>query len=368
MPSKRVALLVPGILGSSLHYPREPVDHEVWGENLYTNYGALIAQPALLHWTGIRANARLIRQMHFSKRIPWPKVDLYDSLLKQLESDVEFKESSVLQCPYDWRDSILRSSEVIVSSISERLQLKLDTAPSSADPKLVFFCHSLGGLVIRAAIAKGLLHPDRIDVLIHIGTPLLGAPVAFRSAYSRTDLPWFDEVFSILRVIRTAAFKAMLLDSFRTFPSLYELMPHSDIQYLFYSPLLRGNPLTEDIIPKERRLSVRKAQEVVQISDLLLAEKRVPVFTIYTEASTRKKTDYEYSVKAVSRPATYEILAIHNSDFTGDGTVPSYSAMGSAMCKKVPLADVRHAYMCSSLHVIRSAMRLLDSSAKEAST
>ncbi len=159
----------------------------------------------------------------------------------------------------------------------------------------------------------------------------------------------------------------MLLDSFQTFDSIYELMPHADIQYLFYTPLLRGNPLKEEIVPEHKRLSAVQAQNAVHASDLILAQHNVPVFTIYTVACTRKKTDLEYSVKATIRPPGYEIFNIYHADYTGDGTVPSYSAMGSEGCNRVPLADAKHAYMCSSQHVIRSVMRVLDSSAMEAS-
>ncbi len=368
MSIQRLAIVVPGILGSALYSPRRPVNLELWGENLYSNYVGLIDQPGLLEFRGTAAHARIIKKVFISNKILWPKASLYDGLIERLLQDSEFGPSSVLECAYDWRDSILNSSDTIVASISKQWKLDLRATPSSTEPKLVLFTHSLGGLVVRAAVAKGTLNPDRIDRLIHIGTPLRGSPSAFRTAFSKTDLPMFDELFRFLRVLRREDFKAMLLASFRTFPSVFQLMPHADIRYLFYSPLLRGNPLAEDIISKEMLSHAREGHDAVRGSDLILFQRRVPVFTIYTEACARKKTDYEYRVKAIARPASYEILGVHHSDFTGDGTVPSYSAMGSDLCKRVPLADVKHAQMCSSRHVINSAMKLLDTSATEMST
>ena len=56
-----VAAVIPGILGSALHYQRMPEPLELWGENLYTNYRRLCRQPHNLDWNGSPAQSALLR-------------------------------------------------------------------------------------------------------------------------------------------------------------------------------------------------------------------------------------------------------------------------------------------------------------------
>jgi hypothetical protein len=48
----RVAMLVPGIMGSKLFYGTGSNRREVWGENFLKNYREIIEQPAVLDWNG----------------------------------------------------------------------------------------------------------------------------------------------------------------------------------------------------------------------------------------------------------------------------------------------------------------------------
>lgn len=52
MPN-RVAVVVPGIMGSSLFYEEGSGRRtEIWGENFMSNYGRLLSNPTLLRWNG----------------------------------------------------------------------------------------------------------------------------------------------------------------------------------------------------------------------------------------------------------------------------------------------------------------------------
>ncbi len=90
---------MPGILGSALHYPRQPAVQELWTENLLGNYKLLLQQPSLLHWNGVVAHSRLIKRMSVSSKIPWPQVDLYEGLIQALRSDSELGRSPLLDVP-----------------------------------------------------------------------------------------------------------------------------------------------------------------------------------------------------------------------------------------------------------------------------
>lgn len=361
---KGLAVVIPGILGSVLYHPGTPKDFELWGEYIRDNYDRLIHQPGILSWNGTAAHSRLLDTMYASRKIPLPKA-IYRKLLHFLQHDSQYGHADLLKCSYDWRDSIFNSCETVVNGIQERYESRLSNKPLSGEQQIAFFTHSLGGLVLRAAVAGGKINPARISRVIHIGTPLQGSPAAFRTAFSRSDLPWFSELFSFFNCLHLQKFKTLLLEAFRTFPSLYQLMPHRDIKYLYYSPISRENPLDEPYIEQEKRQEALRAQECVRIADRILFEERIPTFTIYTAVCPTARTDHAYRVEALARPKGYRIIGTYFSDFDGDGTVPSYSAMGSELSRRVPVVRCRHATLCNSDAVINAILAILTDAALE---
>jgi len=63
IPRVRVAVLLPGILGSSLYYDHSGQRHYIWREDFATNYQTLISNPAVLRWTGRAAKGDLIEKL-----------------------------------------------------------------------------------------------------------------------------------------------------------------------------------------------------------------------------------------------------------------------------------------------------------------
>ncbi|HEV2202193.1 MAG TPA: hypothetical protein VGR73_20425 [Bryobacteraceae bacterium] len=274
------------------------------------------------------------------------KCTVYEKLIQGVRSLPDI--SDVLECSYDWRDSILNSCAVVAGMISAKVCQDAAKPPNAADPKLFILAHSLGGLVVKAAVAGGMIHPGRIDRLVFIGCPQLGSPAAFRSMYSDVDLPFFAQVTSLFRTLGKQQFKTHLLHSFRTFPSLSELLPEQSINYLYYSVVSRANPLSERYMDETRRAGALAAQAVFVKADRIIQDARVPTFAIYTATSSEFQTDHDYVVRGVDRPAGYDIEKVYHLDWDGDGTVPEYSAKGGEFCQRLPVVNCKHATMCES--------------------
>ena len=79
------------------------------------------------------------------------------------------RETRLYEFPYDWRQSILRTAQVLAVSLERWAQ-------AEPERRFTLVCHSMGGLVARAYLA---LHPRqaerRIAKVIMLGTPLQGA-------------------------------------------------------------------------------------------------------------------------------------------------------------------------------------------------
>lgn len=354
---RRVAVLIPGIMGSSLAYTDAgKVSSEIWGENFYDNYKRLLSNPTLLRWNDIKAEASFLENIYLL--IPrLPKHRLWKKLFEYLSNHGEFqKKGRTLKFAYDWRESLLSTAEVLGSFLEEYVQqLAKSENGNLTDYRFVFLTHSMGGLLVRVAIGKSLIKSQNIDRIIHIGSPLQGAPAAFRSLYGKELLPWLSELTTLFKWKNADLFFEHLLDNVRTFPSLYQLLPpkgHSP--YLYYSAGQRGNPLSEPYIPLEYQRYANDAHAMLEKAEQVIIENKVKCFTIYTETHNQEKTDVEYRVRPLAPPATgYQIMEAIGRTAWGDGTVPFESACGSLpSCKQNPVKNVTHAFMCNNNKVV----------------
>jgi pimeloyl-ACP methyl ester carboxylesterase len=117
----------------------------------------------------------------------------------------------VLSHPYDWRLSNRYNAQRLASTIERELGAWRDSHPERADAKIVFVCHSMGGLIARWYIERcGGTEVTR--KLITIGTPYRGA------ARSVVDL-----VQGVRRGL--GPLRLDLTDFARSMPSSYQLLP-----------------------------------------------------------------------------------------------------------------------------------------------
>jgi hypothetical protein len=172
--------------------------------------------------------------------------------------------------------------------------------------------------------------------------------------YSQVALPLFSQFEALFRGLEKRTFRTNLLSSFRTFPSLSQLLPSKDIDYICYSPICRANPLNEPYMNGDLKQVALKAQSSFDRADDLLQAAEVPVFSIYTTTAAGFQTDHQYFVRGIGdpRPNGYEIIDVYLQDWDGDGTVPAYSARGNRHCRPAPVVNCRPSFMCDSSAVL----------------
>ena len=114
MPT-RVAVVVPGIMGSTLFYGEDPERREeIWGENFRTNYRRLLSNPTLLRWNGRPAESSLLENVYISNVVRFPKYRLWRGLLQYLYGHPEFgPHDRTLIYSYDWRQSLLETARYL---------------------------------------------------------------------------------------------------------------------------------------------------------------------------------------------------------------------------------------------------------------
>ncbi|MGE5675208.1 MAG: lipase/acyltransferase domain-containing protein [Mycobacterium leprae] len=129
------------------------------------------------------------------KVIKWAMHDLYCGLERFLR-----RFATVDYCPFDWRrpveDEAVRVSDLV------------RTAP--ADAQIALVGHSLGGLVAKRSLLQDPTVHERVRYFFSLGTPWLGAPVAF------------DELHNNMRILGIPFPTAV---AGRTMPAGYEVLP-----------------------------------------------------------------------------------------------------------------------------------------------
>jgi hypothetical protein len=361
----RVAVIVPGMMGSVLE--RTEFRHgtqTIWGEDLTENYRTLIGNPGILRWADNPAKARLMRFVRLDAEVPllhwnvpFKKIDLWGRTIDLLKSRSDF--ARIVEFGYDWRAPLSDSASMLVSDVHADAGISLSDPAAAADTAVTFITHSMGGLVVRFAIAAGIIHPSRIDRIIHIGAPLKGSPAAFRTAYDRLDLPLFSEIFGLLRRKNRASFEHHLLECIRTFPSLYHLLPPKEIPYLYYSPSSRSNPLREKAMREDERIIATKCHQMLERAHVIISEQKIRVRTIYTEVHSGRDTELEYRVVPLANGLGYTIEAAHAHTLYGDGTVPCDSARGDPPVQGISVINVDHMYLCNDERVVKCLSVLL---------
>jgi pimeloyl-ACP methyl ester carboxylesterase len=159
----------------------------MWGEHLYSNYKALLNNPSLLSWKGHKANARLLKTVQVVKLYSVP-------LWNAIENDISFpadfgRTPNLVEFGYDWRQSNVASALDMGALLSSLFRSAISKPPPRREERRVtFIMHSMGGLVVRIAIAKNILNTSWIDRLIHIGSPLYGAQSAFATLFGVPDV------------------------------------------------------------------------------------------------------------------------------------------------------------------------------------
>jgi hypothetical protein len=314
-PMRDVIVLVPGILGSVL----VKNEQEIWGasgqsiaSNLRTFGRALTdlkLEPGIGHEDpkdGVSA-PRLLPRL---RMIPtfW-KADGYGKLVNCLRrrfflvTATDYQAGNLIEFPYDWRLSNQFNAQRLANTVIPPLE-RWKRHTGNTDAKLIFICHSMGGLIARWFL-EVLGGREITQMLITIGTPYLGSIDALDALVNGVSLGFGPIGISVDALIQS-------------FPSVYQLLPTYDCLDLGDGRLraLLGADLPQ--------IGTRNIEEAMAFHARISAA--IQENSVYRTFAI-KGADQPTSQSALLRGRKVEPLRSYKgTDHEGDGTVPRPSS------------------------------------------
>ncbi len=311
-----VLVLVPGIMGSSLYRD----GRAIWDASLGAFTRALTTHYRALRELRLPAGigdeaaddgvtpAALIADVRLPLGL-WTFDLGYTRLVRflkeafELQSDPAQGPLNLIQFPYDWRLSNRYNGAKLRMVCESALSRWVEGHPERRDAKLVFICHSMGGLVARWYVER-LGGSAQTRAIITLGTPHRGA------------LGALDTLANGVRK-GPARFREALTEFGRSLPSLYQLLPE-------YACIEQGDTLcktTEISIPELEAARVRDAMSFY--AELQAArELNQHRYALHPIGGHKQRTLTTARIEEAGLACSHEIEA---QDERGDGTVPRLS-------------------------------------------
>lgn len=263
----------------------------------------------------------------------WPGVYGGPGYRRLLDVLAKAASDAVRAFGYDWRLSNRYSARLLAANVEYWLN-DWRISSGNADAKVVFVCHSMGGLVARYYL-EVLGGRENARRLITLGTPYSGSINAIRTLTG--------DAFGALRPFGR---HTVVTEIARTFPALRELLP-----------TYRCVGVSDPISLQEAELADLPADAIAdgqrfhdEISGAI-AYNSPPPYQLHAFAGKRQATWQSLSCDYGRRK--YMRLQ-RNHDHRGDGTVPLFSAIPpewanteGAICQAV-----RHGGLCQSSSVL----------------
>jgi CHAT domain-containing protein/pimeloyl-ACP methyl ester carboxylesterase len=193
---KPAVYVLPGIMGSHLEYV--PKDQRLW-----LNYIGIAT--GVLTKLKINSNGIEATDLHAPS---------YAELINYLAADFD-----VYPFPYDWRMDLAAAADQLAEAITKELDNK-----DRINHEFHFIAHSMGGLVLRAMIHqhKDLwkrITGDKKTKVLMLGVPNEGSYGTIRILLGK------DSVIKKLALLDFVHSKATLLDIFKEYPGVIQLLP-----------------------------------------------------------------------------------------------------------------------------------------------
>lgn len=234
----------------------------------------------------------------------------YDALLNWLRSKFHLIEApqddpdhfaNLLPIPYDWRLSNRYNGRRLKTIIEPALEKWRSQHPSMANAKVVFICHSMGGLIARWYIDReGGAEITR--KLITLGTPHRGALNALEQLVNGTH-------------VGLGPFALKLTQFARSLPSLYQLLP----EYACIETPQGLMKTTEASVPE---LAASRIDDAMRFHAELDAAQSDD-YDLHPIVGFRQPTK---TTARFERGRVVPIDTIEGNDEGGDGTVPRLAA------------------------------------------
>lgn len=334
-----LVVIVPGITGSVLRRD----GHDVWNLSLsaigrsLASFSGTIDTLRLPEGVG-SGPAPTAAQMEVGRLVTgwhlWPGIHGGPGYRRLLDVLTRAAGNAVRSFGYDWRLSNRHTAHLLATRVEDWLR-DWRIASGYSDAKVIFVCHSMGGLAVRyyLEVLGGREHTRR---LITIGTPYRGSVNAIRALTG--------DVFG---GVRPFGGQTTLIEAARSFPALWELLPTYRCVDDKNGPIdLRQANLTDlptDAIAHGLRFHEEIAAAVARNSPL----------------------PYQLHAFAGKRQATWQSLTSDHDrrqywrrqrgqNYRGDGTVPLFSAVPPewANTELAICQAVRHGGLCSDNAVL----------------
>lgn len=309
-------VVIPGIMGSALSIGNKPV----WGLSCKAIIGNILSLGKNLDRLalpdGIGDNdpkdgvfaTHLLPDLHLLPGL-W-SIDGYGKLVHYLRShfildDVgEKKPGNLMLFPYDWRLSNVVSAKRLAIVVERELE-RWRKVTSNKEAKLIFICHSMGGLVARYFLEVIGGH-EITRKLITIGTPYQGSVNAVERLVNGFS-NWLGPMQDVL--IRLSS----------SLPSLYQLLPNYPCLDTGDGNLLK---LTKASLPNLENSRVKAASDFHQkINDCAKSkDAKYEIIAIKGHVQPTAQTAY------LERDTIIPIKLYGGVDRGGDGTVPRPSS------------------------------------------
>lgn len=315
MTSNDLVVVLPGIMGSTLTLHGKPVWAPSAGAVLRAigTLGNSLSQLQLPAGIGdehpddgVEPGA-LMPDLHIIPGI-WTPITGYNALLKRLRTHGYREESgNLLPVPYDWRLSNRYNGQRLATIVEPALDHWRSQRNQNQNARLVFVCHSMGGLVARWYIEK-CGGADLTRKLITLGTPYRGAAATIEQL-----------VNGVRKGIGPLAIT--LTEFARSMPSLHQLLP----AYACIDHARTLLTLTETTLPELDTTMVTDAMTFHR--DLANAEAIRPASLPMTHAivGTRQPTPTTMHITGNHAEA---LDTINGDNDYGDATVPLTGAIG----------------------------------------
>jgi hypothetical protein len=258
----------------------------------------------------------------------WPGVYGGPGYRRLLDVLTKIAGGAVRSFGYDWRLSNRHTAQLLAVNVEYWLNDWRNTT-GNADSKVIFVCHSMGGLAVRyyLEVLGGREHARR---LITLGTPYRGSVNAIRALTG--------DAFGALRL---SGRRTVLTETARSFPSLWELLPTYRCVADASGPTgLRAAGLAD--------LSTHAVANGLSFHD-----------EIDAAIVRNSPSPYQLHVFAGKRQATWQSLTSDHGrrnylrlqrdhDHRGDGTVPLFSAVPPEWTntEMATCQAVRHGGLC----------------------
>ena len=326
-------VFVPGYMGSKL---RDPATGTVYWLDLVDLPRILLTPNGLDNWLNALKYPNVLEPFEMLDHIlyapPWIKMEGYAPVIPALEGmgyranpkQYAEKDLDVYTFPYDWRQDNRLSGHQLGAAIERWSALHPGARP-------IIIAHSNGGVVARWYIEKEG-GKERVARLFLMGSPRDGTPTAMHIVFTGFD--------ALMRQVSDwFALPMRSRDLFRTFPSIYQIIPARDA-------FLRSTAGDTLDFAADGAHWLGDAQERQLAADgRRFSEELGTGLSVDTVCIFGRKR-YTYSAGTVHLDAAGQWSAIDwQVEAVGDGTIPERSAFYPDAHKQLPFAvDHGHLY------------------------